>query len=98
MIERRTIGRKFDAEIKMYEVSKYKATEEDFNNAELLHYEDAVSWEIITGFEAAEFENEFDVMDEDKDEFGEYLRLNFEDGTTATMANSRCDMFITKYK
>ena len=98
MVEKRTVGRKIDVEITMYDVAKYDATEEDFNNGILDHYENVISWEIISGFEAKEIEIDFNMGSEERDEYGEYLRLNFEDGRSATFANSRCDMFICKYR
>ena len=55
-------------------------------------YTGLTRWSIVSSDDAAEIER--DLSEEEKDEFNEYLVLEFNDGTTATFRNSHVDMFI----
>lgn len=55
-------------------------------------YTGLTQWSIVTGEDALEIEA--NLSEDEKDEFNEYLVLEFNDGTTATFRNSHVDMFI----
>ncbi len=91
MIDRRSIGRKFDAIIKVYPVCKYEMTE---------RYEDLIKEVRIYGVESWDIINDEDawLVEDDTDESGiddyhEYLRLHLDDGDTSTFRNSYVDLF-----
>ena len=88
MRETRTIGRQFDADIKIYDSVKYSQNSKRVNTVK---YSNIVNWEIVTGAEAAELESETDGSC--IDDLHEYLVLNLADGTQATFRNSYVDMF-----
>ena len=55
-------------------------------------YTGLTQWSIVSGEDALEIEA--DLSESEKDEYHEYLVLEFNDGTTATFRNSHVDMFI----
>ena len=55
-------------------------------------YTGLTQWSIISEEDALEIEA--DLNENEKDEYHEYLVLEFNDGTTATFRNSHVDMFI----
>lgn len=87
MREVRTIGRTFDAKVYVYAECKYKADTEVLENSKEVEYNGIESWEIISGEDAREIEEQGLV-----DDYNEYLVLNFENGDTATFRNSYVDM------
>ena len=64
------------------------------NNVTEVTYTGLVRWSIIDGEDAFKFEVEENLNEMEKDEYHEYLVLEFKDGTTATFRNSHVDMFI----
>lgn len=91
MVERRTIGRIFNATIEQYQVCKYHAKPEDFENSKMTKINGVESWDIITGEDAKKIEAESDGSC--IDDMHAYLVLNLADGRTCTFRNSYCDMF-----
>lgn len=87
MREVRTIGRVFGAMIHIYNVCKYIADTQELLDAKDVEYDGIESWEIISGEDAKEIEEQGLV-----DDYHEYLVLNFENGDTATFRNSYVDM------
>lgn len=57
-----------------------------------INYTGLTQWSIVTDEDALEIEA--NLSESEKDEFHEYLVLEFNDGTTATFRNSHTDMFI----
>lgn len=55
-------------------------------------YTGLTQWSIVDGKDALKIE--VDLSESEKDEYHEYLVLEFNDGTTATFRNSHVDMFI----
>ena len=68
---------------------KYEA---DSGEETTVTYTGLTQWSIITGEDALGIEA--DLSEDEKDEYHEYLVLEFNDGTTATFRNSHVDMFI----
>lgn len=88
MRELRTIGRAFDAELKIYDGCKYSKDSKRINTVK---YSNIVNYELITKEDAAELE----AMTDGSciDDLHEYLVLNFADGTQATFRNSYVALF-----
>lgn len=59
-----------------------------------IKYTGLKSWSIYSGDDAKEIEKEFINSGLEADELGEYLRLNFTNGETATYRNTRVSLFI----
>lgn len=59
-----------------------------------IEYTGLKSWSIYSGDDAKEIEKEFINSGLEADELGEYLRLNFTNGETATYRNTRVSLFI----
>ena len=78
------------AKVKLYvtEGIKWQTDEEE---KEII-YTGLVRWSIVSNEDAVEIEK--DLNENERDEYGEYLVLEFNDGTTATFRNSHVDMFI----
>lgn len=89
--ELRSYGRVVSAILEVYSECKYTATREVFDNAKEVRYENIKCWEIVTGEDATEIENETD--NSCIDDYHEYLVLHFVNGETATFRNSYVDMF-----
>ena len=68
---------------------KYEA---DSGEETTVTYTGLTQWSIVGGEDALEIEA--DLSESEKDEYHEYLVLEFNDGTTATFRNSHVDMFI----
>lgn len=64
---------------------------EDDNETEVV-YTGLVRWSIVNDEDALKIEE--NLNDNEKDEYHEYLVLEFQDGTTATFRNSHVDMFL----
>lgn len=90
MRELRSYGKVVNVEVEVYSACKYTASEEVFDNSKKVQYE-IESWEIVTGDDATEIENETDSSC--VDDFHEYLVLHLTNGETATFRNSYVDMF-----
>ena len=88
MIQERTIGRPFTAEIEIYSENKYKASAEVFAASRRIIYDQIEKWAIISGEDAKEIEEQGLV-----DDNHEYLVLYFTDGDSATFRNSYVDMW-----
>lgn len=52
------------------------------------------SWTIVNEYDGLKFEIENNLSEAEKDEYQEYLILEFKDGTTVSFKNSHVDMFI----
>jgi len=91
MIEQRTIGRTFDAEIVVHEVCKYTGELKKLENSKRVIVRGIESWDIVTGDEAKEIEAHTDGSC--IDDMHEYLVLHLEGGETSTFRNSYVDMF-----
>ncbi len=90
MKELRTFGRPAIVEVEVYSECKYEAHDEVFENSIKVDYP-IESWEIVTGEDAREIEEETD--ESCIDDYHEYLVLHLMDGTTSTFRNSYVDMF-----
>lgn len=55
-----------------------------------IEYTGVKQWDIVSGDDAEEIENDSDLIDE----LHEYLVLHFEDGRTATFRNTHTVMFV----
>lgn len=64
---------------------------QDDNEKEIV-YTGLTKWSIVSDEDA--FEIERNLHEDEKDEYHEYLVLEFNDGTTATFRNSHVDMFL----
>lgn len=91
MREVRSFGRVVNAIVEVYSECKYTANKEVFENAKEVRYNDIKCWEIVSGDDATEIENETDSSC--IDDCHEYLVLHFVNGETATFRNSYVDMF-----
>lgn len=78
--------------VRLY-VTKYVKYNRD-NEEEEITFTGLVSWSIIGDSDAADLEREFNLSDEEKDEYQEYLVLEFNDGTKKVFRNSHTDMFL----
>lgn len=76
----------------VYDVCKYVATQEDFENEKQVTYDNVIGFEVVEGEKAKEIEKDTDGSC--IDDFHEYLVIYFENGETATFRNSYVDMFL----
>lgn len=94
MIEHRTIGIRFDAELEMHSKCKY-CRDTTGDEVRIMTVQDIESWDIVTGEDAARIEEDGDASC--IDDFHEYLVLHFAGGATSTYRNSYVDMHRTRY-
>jgi hypothetical protein len=88
MIQERTIGRPFTADIEIYSENKYKASAEVFENSSIVTIEGVYKWAIVSGEDAKEIEM-MGLVDDNH----EYLVLYIEGGNKAVYRNSYVDMW-----
>ena len=78
-----------NAKVKIYNGVKYELSSEKVEEDE---YKNIRGYEVVTGDRATKIGLETDKNS--RDEFNEYLIITLENGETATLCNSRADMFI----
>lgn len=90
MRDKRTYGKVVAVDVEIYDNCKY---EKESKVVEMARYNNLESWEIVSGEDAKEIENEIVNNGLDADTNNEYLVLHLEDGNTATYRNSFVEMF-----
>lgn len=84
--------KKTKVRLDVYEECKYTATKEVFENCKKITYYNVIAFEVITGEEAEQIENETDGSY--IDDLHEYLKIYMLDGNIATFRNSYVDLFM----
>lgn len=78
-----------NVKLKVYNECKYNENSEKIAEVEYMNIK---GFEVVTGERATEISNKTD--EDGRDDFNEYLIIEFENGETSTFGNSRVDMFI----
>ena len=78
-----------NVKIKVYDSCKYEAGSK--KAAEVI-YKNIKDYEVVTGDRVTE--RGFEIDEDIRDEYNEYLIITLENGETSTFCNSHVDMFV----